>query len=73
MNKETITVNVSLVNGSEANILDNATPEEAISDYLYPDSGTPVRTVSIRVCDSNGKQVQISIFPGGITIRDIAE
>ncbi len=66
-----ISVKGYLVNGSIAEVLINATPKEAIERYFLPDSGAPVQTLVIDIFDSDGKEHSISIFPGGIVVRNI--
>ena len=60
MKDNTISVNVSFVNGTAQTILDGDTPSKALEEYFYPDSGMPI-TLFIRVKSNDGKEVSITI------------
>jgi hypothetical protein len=69
-NKNTISVSASLINGGYIDVLENATPKEAIEEYFYPDCKPPVSTLTIKAVNESGKTVKISISQSCITISD---
>ena len=60
MKNNTISVNVSFVNGTGQTILAGDTPSKALEEYFYPDAGMPI-TLTIQVKDRDGKEVSIVI------------
>lgn len=66
----TVSIKAFLVNGDEADYLEDVTAEKAI-EFLVGETGVPVQTLSIRLVDNNGKKYTISIFPGGVVVRNI--
>jgi hypothetical protein len=67
MRKNTISVRAYLVNGDINDILVNASPKEAIEDYLFPDMRPPVQTIVIEAITDDGRRLNISISPKSIT------
>jgi hypothetical protein len=67
MNKNTITVTAYLVNGSSNEVLTDASPKDAIEEYLMPDMRPPVQTLVIKAITSDGKEVKLSISQSSIT------
>ena len=67
MKDNTISVNVSYINGTETTILDEETPSEALEKYFFPDAGMPI-TFSIHARSNDGKEVSITIDKDEILI-----
>jgi hypothetical protein len=67
MRKNIISVRAYLVNGDVNDILEEASPKEAIESYLFPDMRPPVQTLVMNAVTSDGKQLSISISPTSIT------
>ncbi|HEY5370500.1 MAG TPA: hypothetical protein VIJ75_16065 [Hanamia sp.] len=63
----TISVRAYLVNGDVNDILENASPKEAIENYLFPDMRPPVQTIVLDAVTAEGKKLNISISPTSIT------
>lgn len=61
MKNNTLSVKAYIVNGDMADILEDATPDEAIENYLCPDMRPPVQTIVIEAKTADGKLVKLSI------------
>ena len=61
MTNNTISVTAYIVTGSTNDILVDATPHEAIENYLCPDMRPPVQTIVIKAKTNDGKIVTISV------------
>lgn len=61
MENNTVTAEARLVNGSVNYILQEATPKQAIEEYLFPDCRPPVETLLITVKTDTGQTVTIAI------------
>ncbi|MES1218849.1 MAG: hypothetical protein ABUT20_25310 [Bacteroidota bacterium] len=61
MKNNTISVSAYLVNGSANDILTEASPTQAIEEYLFPDMRPPVENLVITAKTNDGKLVTISI------------
>jgi hypothetical protein len=61
MNNNTISVSAYLVNGSVNDILTEASPMQAIEEYLFPDMRPPVQNLVITAKTKDGKLVTLSI------------
>lgn len=70
MENNSISVNVSFVNGNATTILDEDAPNEALKKYFFPDAGMPV-TLFIRAKSNDGKEVSITIDKDTISISDL--
>lgn len=69
MKNNSISVNVSYVNGAAQTILDEDSPNEALKKYFFPDAGMPV-TLFIRAKSDDGKEISIVIDKDAISISD---
>ena len=69
MKNNTISVRAYLVNGDVNDILENASPKDAIEDYLFPDMRPPVQTIVIDAITDDGKKLNITISPTSITAK----
>ena len=67
MENNTISVNVSFINGTAQIILDGDAPNKALKEYFYPDSGMPI-TLFIRAKSNDGKEVSITIDKDTISV-----
>lgn len=61
MTKNTISVSAHIITGGTNEILINATPHDAIENYLCPDMRPPVETIVIKAKTDEGKTVTISV------------
>jgi hypothetical protein len=60
MKKNTISVSVNYVNGNYQDVLNCASPKEALDEYLFPDPGMPI-SYSLSATDKAGKFVTIFV------------
>src|ERR1019366_2156949 len=69
MEKNTITVLVRMVNGTETgNMLFNG---KEFMEHIYPDSGPPQELVFMQFCDEDGKRINVGIDRDGLTITEV--
>jgi len=73
MKTNRISVQAYFVNGSMQDVLEDATPQEAIENYLLPDMRPPVQTLVISVATKEGKHFSISISQTSISVREVDE
>lgn len=67
MKNNTISVRAYIVTGGTNDMLEEATPHEAIENYLCPDMRPPVQTIVITAKTHDGKTVTISVGQNSIS------
>jgi len=66
MKNNSISVRAHLVNGELTEILEEASPREAIESYFVKDNGAPVQELIIKVRTRDGKMVSLYISPSRV-------
>lgn len=69
MDKNTISVTAFLVTGAMNDILSDATPHEAIENYLCPDMTPRVENLVIKAHTDEGKIVLLTITQNSIHVK----
>lgn len=64
----TVSVTAYFVTGEVNNVLENASPKDAIENYFLPDMRPPVENLLIEAFDKDGKKVTISITQKSINV-----
>ena len=69
MSNNQISVRAYLVDGSTLDILEDASPKDAIENYFCPDMRPPVQTIVITTKTDDGKIITLSISPNFINVK----
>lgn len=69
MDKNKISVTAVLVTGAMNDILNDATPHEAIENYLCPGMRPPVESITIKAHTDEGKIVLLTITQESIHVK----
>ena len=68
MKNNSLTISVHLVNDSSIDLFTEETPNKVLSEYLYPESGAPIQTYSIKGVTNEGKNFVLSLSKTSIDL-----
>lgn len=69
--KNIISAQVNLANGQISDLLNNDSPETAIKEWLFPESGAPVLSIVINIISDKGEKYNIGITKNSISVEKI--
>jgi len=70
--KNKITCTTHLVNGTDIQVCNEDSPNQAIEKWLMPDMRPPVQVLAITLWDDKGDEYKLSITQSDIVIRRIS-